>query len=86
MAFGTKYGLRLHESSSYSSFLAVRKCHRAHKRLQVLQVKRWPFVQYFVRVHEQMSQYVVLCYDKKLRAIFKVTFPMRYRLRMLYDA
>jgi hypothetical protein len=60
--------------------MAVRKYHRAHKRLQVSQVASLPLVQHVVWLHEHMSHYVVVSYDKDLRALFKVTPPMFYRL------
>jgi hypothetical protein len=55
-------------------------CHRAHKRLQVPQLTSFPLVQLVVRLPEHKSQRVVVCYDKELRATFKVTPQVLYRL------
>jgi hypothetical protein len=50
------------------------------KRLQVPLVKCLPLAKLVVRLPEQMSQCVVVCYDKELRAPFKITPPMLPRL------
>jgi hypothetical protein len=59
--------------------LVVRKCHRVHKRLQIPQVTSLQLVQLVVRLPKEMSQCVVVSYDKEVRAIFKVTPSMLYR-------
>jgi hypothetical protein len=48
--------------------------------MQVPQVKSLPLVQFVVRLPKQMSQYVVVYYDKKIRTTFNVTPPMLYRV------
>jgi molybdopterin-guanine dinucleotide biosynthesis protein A len=63
-----------------SWLFAVRKCHRAHKWLQVPHVHSSPLIQHVVRMAEQVSQCVVVCHDKELRATFKVTPPILDRL------
>jgi hypothetical protein len=37
---------------------------------------RLPLVQHVARLLEQMSECVVVCYDKELRATFRVTPPL----------
>jgi hypothetical protein len=62
--------------SFVQSSLAICKHHRAHKRLQIPQVSCLSLVQPVVRLPEQMSQCVVVGYDKELiRASFKMIAP-----------
>jgi hypothetical protein len=51
------------------------------KRLQLSQVKRLPLVQPALRLLEQISHCVVVCYDKELRVPFKVTPSMLNRAK-----
>jgi ArsR family metal-binding transcriptional regulator len=58
----------------------MRKCHRAHKRLQIQQIASLPFDQVVVRLLEKMFPRAVVYDDKELRITFKVTPPMLIRL------